>query len=114
MTLHQCSQGQFKVDPKKYQLENLVWFFIRILRDTITDINRYRYRYVQMQKLSEAATTVYNCFKSSPEKRMKVSDIVAKTHLPRRTIQYALKKLAEFEFIHKLGQGAGTRYQLVF
>jgi Fic family protein len=114
MTLHQCSQGQFNVDPKKYQLENLVWFFIRILRDSIADIYRYRNRYVQMQKLSEAATTVYNCFKSSPENRMKVSDIVAKTHLARRTIQYALKKLAEFEFIHKLGQGAGTRYQLVF
>jgi DNA-binding IclR family transcriptional regulator len=55
-----------------------------------------------------------NCFKSSPEKRLKVADIVDETNLPRRTVQYALKTLTKNEFIQKLGQGAGTRYQLVF
>jgi hypothetical protein len=35
----------------------------------------YRSRYAQLQKLSESALAVLNCFKSSPEKRLKVSDI---------------------------------------
>jgi Fic family protein len=55
-----------------------------------------------------------NCFKSSPEKRLKVSDIEKDTSLPRRTVQYALQALTKKAFIQKLGQGAGTRYQLIF
>jgi hypothetical protein len=35
----------------------------------------YRNRYAQLQKLSESGLTVLNCFKSSPEKRLKVSYI---------------------------------------
>jgi DNA-binding IclR family transcriptional regulator len=57
---------------------------------------------------------VLNCFKSSPEKRLKVAGIANETGLPRRTVQYALQTLTKNEFIQKLGQGAGTRYQLVF
>ncbi len=74
----------------------------------------YRNRYAQLQKLSESGLAVLNCFKSSPEKRLKVSDIEKDTRLPRRTIQYALQTLTKKAFIQKLGQGAGTRYQLIF
>jgi hypothetical protein len=74
----------------------------------------YRNRYAQLQKLSESGQAVLNCFKSSPEKRLKVSYIEKDTHLPRRTIQYAPKALTKKAFIQKLGQGAGTRYQLIF
>jgi Fic family protein len=113
-TLHKCSEGKFHADPQKYKLEHLAWFFINILRVSLSDIIVYRKRYAQIQKLSESATSVLNCFKSSPEKRLKVADIVDETSLPRRTVQYALQTLTKKEFIQKLGQGAGTRYQLVF
>ena len=113
-TLHKCSEGRFHADPKKYKLESLAWFFINILRASLTDIEVYRKRYAQIQKLSESATVILNSFKSSPESRLKVADIVNETNMPRRTVQYALQTLAKNEFIQKLGQGAGTRYQLVF
>ena len=35
-------------------------------------------------------------------------------YLFSQTVQYALQTLTKNEFIQKLGQGAGTRYQLVF
>ena len=92
----------------------LAWFFIYILRVSLSDIKVYRKRYAQIKRLSESAMAVLNCFKSSPEKRLKVAGIVNETGLPRRTVQYALQTLTKNEFIQKLGQGAGTRYQLVF
>jgi len=113
-TLHQCSEGKFHDDPQKYKIEPLAWFFIKILRSSLSDIEVYRNRYAQLQKLSESGLTVLNCFKSSPEKRLKVSDIEKDTSLPRRTVQYALQTLTKKAFIQKLGQKAGTRYQLIF
>ena len=113
-TLHQCSEGKFHGDPQKYKIELLVWFFIKILRSSLSDIEVYRSRYAQLQKLSESALAVLNCFKSSPEKRLKISDIEKDISMPRRTIQYALQTLTKKAFIQKLGQGAGTRYQLIF
>jgi Fic family protein len=113
-TLHQCSEGKFHDDPQKYKIELLAWFFVKILRSSLSDIAVYRRRYAQLQKLSESALAVLNCFKSSPEKRLKVSDIEKDTELPRRTIQYALQTLTQKVIIQKFGQGAGTRYQLIF
>jgi len=74
----------------------------------------YRSRYAQLQKISESGLAVLNCFKSSPENRLKVSDIEKDTNLPRRTVQYTLQTLTKKAFIQKLGQGAGTRYKLIF
>ena len=113
-TLHQCSEGKFHENPRNYKIEPLAWFFIKILRSSLSDIDVYRNRFAQLQKLSESALVVLDCFKSSPEKRLKVSDIEKETDLPRRTIQYALKTLSQKAFIQRLGQGAGTRYQLIF
>jgi len=113
-TLHQCSEGKFHDDPQKYKIESLAWFFAKTLRSSLFDIEVYRNRFAKLQKLSETGLTVLNCFKSSPEKRLKVSDIERDTSLPRRTIQYALQTLTKNAFIQKLGQGAGTRYQLIF
>jgi DNA-binding IclR family transcriptional regulator len=62
----------------------------------------------------QSALAVLDCFKSSPEKRLRVSDIEKDTGMPRRTIQYALQTLTRKAFIQKLGQKAGTRYQLIF
>ena len=91
-----------------------IWFFIKILRSSLSDIDVYRNRFAQLQKLSESALAVLDCFKSSPEKRLKVSDILKETGMPRRTIQYALQTLTAKALIQRLGQGAGTRYQLIF
>jgi Fic family protein len=113
-TLHQCSEGKFPDDPPKYKIEPLAWFFIKILRSSLADIKVYRQRYARLQKLSESGLAVLNCFKSSPEKRLKVSDIEKDTGISRRTVQYALQTLTKKEFIQKLGQKAGTRYQLIF
>ncbi|HLQ27595.1 MAG TPA: Fic family protein [Acidiferrobacterales bacterium] len=112
--LHKCSDGVFQPDPAKYNHEPLLWFFLKIMEDALADIAIYRQRYAALQQLSETAVSVLNSFKSSPEKRLQVSEITGATHLPRRTIQYALKTLADQGFIQKLGKGAGTRYQLVF
>jgi Fic family protein len=113
-TLHQCSKGKFYADPSQYKMEPLAWFFVKIIQASLSDINIYRQRYARLQKLSETSLNVLNTFKASPERRLKIADIVRQTRLPRRTAQYALKALAEKEFLQKLGQGAGTRYQLVF
>jgi Fic family protein len=113
-TLHQSSEGKFHDDPRKYQIEPLAWFFIKILRSSLFDVAVYRDRYALLQKLSESALAVLNCFKSSPERRLKVSDIEKEIALPRRTIQYALQTLTRDAFIQKLGQKAATRYQLIF
>ena len=113
-TLHQCSEGKFHDDPQKYKIAPLSWFFIKIFRSSLSDIEVYRSRYAQLQKISESGLAVLNCFKSSPENRLKVSDIEKDTNLPRRTVQYTLQTLTKKAFIQKLGQGAGTRYQLIF
>jgi Fic family protein len=82
--------------------------------NAIADIAVYRQRYANYQRLSETALVVINCFRSSPEKRLKAAHIESETQLPRRTIQYALKTLGEKKFLQKLGAGAGSRYQLTF
>jgi DNA-binding IclR family transcriptional regulator len=74
----------------------------------------YRKRYEILQKLSTSALAVLDCFKSRPEKRLKVGDIVKETGLPRRTVQYALKTLTGQKFLQLLGRGSASRYQLVF
>ncbi len=103
-----------KIENRLKILQALAWFFINILESSLADIEIYRKRYNNLQKLSESASTVLNCFRSSPEKRLKVADIVEKTGIPRRTIQYALKTLTKQKLLQILGRGAGSRYQLVF
>jgi DNA-binding MarR family transcriptional regulator len=66
------------------------------------------------RELSHSAHAVLESFKNKPEIRLKTSDLVSETKLPRKTINNALKILLEEKFIQKYGQGAGVRYQLVF
>jgi Fic family protein len=103
-----------KIENRLKILQGLAWFFINILESSLADIEIYRKRYNNLQKLSESASTVLNCFRSSLEKRLKVGDIVKKTGIPRRTVQYALKTLTKQKLLQMLGRGAGSRYQLVF
>lgn len=112
--LHQASKGDFLQDPRQYHYDPLARFFIRMVEKSLQDIDVYRIRYRNLQKLSEAARTILACFKSSPEKFLKVSNIERQTELPRRTIQYNLKVMTDMEFLQRLGSGAGSRYQLIF
>jgi Fic family protein len=112
--LHQCSEGKFNPDPGHYHMEPLAWFFVKIFKSSLDDIDFYRQRYEALQRFSESALTVLACFKSQPEKRLKVADIVRESGLPRRTVQYALKRLTGEKFLQLLGRGAGSRYQLMF
>jgi Fic family protein len=112
--LHEVSQGTFQADPTHYRYEPLAWFFLKMLEDALHGMEHTRARYVRLQKLSETASAVLQSFKSRPEQRLQVNDIVSATQLPRRTVQYALKTLTDQGFLQRLGQGAGVRYQLVF
>ena len=112
--LHKASGGKYDPDPAHYDLAPVAWFFLKVIEAALGDVNICRVRYANLKKLTETAQTVLNCFKNHPEKRLKVADIEAETELPRRTVQYALKTLTELAFLQILGQGAGSRYQLVF
>jgi Fic family protein len=111
--LHKGSAGKFQADPTHYNLEPLAWFFIKIIKSSLTDIDIYRRKYISLQKLSESSLAVLSCFKASPEMRLKVADIVTQTGLPRRTVQYALNTLTKQDFLQLLGRGAASRYQLL-
>ncbi len=112
--LHQASGGRFHEDPRLYQLDGLASFFLRMLENALADIAILRGRYAALQRLSESAVTVLTCFRSTPERRLKVADLVAETGLVRRTVQNALVSLTRTGLLQRLGAGPGTRYQLIF
>ena len=112
--LHKVSKGRFHQNPTKYKYEPLSWFFIKVIEEALQDIDIYKNKYNNLMNLSETSIIVLNCFKLSPEKRIQVSELEKEIKLPRRTIQYSLKMLVEKGFLQKTGQGAGSRYQLVF
>lgn len=113
-TLRQASDGQYRADARKYLLEPLAWFFAKMLRLALDDVKLLRERYAALQRLSESATQVLACFKSSPEKRLQVADLMTETGLVRRTVQNALVSLTRVKFLHRLGSGPASRYQLIF
>jgi Fic family protein len=91
--LHQASGGRFHEDARLYKLEGLAGFFLRMLERALADIAILRRRYGAMQGLSESAVTVLACFKSTPERRLKVADLMTETGLVRRTVQNSLVSL---------------------
>jgi len=113
-TLRQASNGQYRADAKDYLLEPLAWFFLKMFRLALEDVTLLRKRYAALQGLSESTVQVLACFKSSPEKRLQVSELMLETGLVRRTVQNALVSLTKAGFLHRLGAGPAVRYQLVF
>ncbi|MEI7670222.1 MAG: Fic family protein [Pseudomonadota bacterium] len=112
--LRQTSDGKYRPNASDYQLEPLAWFFVKMLRLSLEDVTLLRKRYASLQRLSESAVLVLNCFKSSPSTRLKVADIVSETGLVRRTVQNALASLTKSGFLQLLGTGPASRYQLMF
>ena len=85
-----------------------------MLENALADIAILRRRYAALRRLSESAVAVLACFKSAPERRLKVAELVTETRLVRRTVQNALVSLTEAGLLQRLGAGPGTRYQLLF
>lgn len=112
--LQQCSNGKYQADPAEYQYQGLVQYFLKVFAAALEDIAIYQEKFRNLQRLSESAIKVLDCFKSMPEKQLKVAELETISGLPRRTIQFALKTLSEQKFLQRLGQAAGSRYQLVF
>jgi Fic family protein len=112
--LYQASGGRFHADARLYQLEGLASFFLKMLDNALADIAILRRRYGALQRLSESAVTVLACFRSTPERRLKVADLMTESGLVRRTVQNALVSLTEAGLLQRLGAGPGTRYQLIF
>jgi Fic family protein len=114
LTLHKVSNGKFNQNPKGYKLDLLAWYFIKVIEDSLNDIEFYKIKHRNLTQLTEASMQILNCFKASPEKRMKLSELEQETKLNRRTIQHSLTSLVEKGFLQRLGQKKGSRYQLVF
>lgn len=112
--LRQTSDGLYQADPREYVLEPLAWFFLKMLRLALADVSLLRERYAALQRLSESATQILACFKTSPEKRLQVADLMTETGLARRTIQNSLVSLTKAQLLHRLGAGPASRYQLIF
>ena len=86
-----------------------------MLRHALDDAKTLRRRYAAMIRLSETAITVLGCFKSSPEKRLTMANLMAETGIQnRRIIQNALTSLTKAGFLQLLGAGASSRYQIIF
>jgi Fic family protein len=112
--LREASRGKFQPDVREYILEPLAWFFLKMLQLAMEDVSLLRERYAALQRLSESAARVLACFKSAPEKRLQVAELVAETGLPRRTVQNGLASLLKANFLQRLGAGPASRYQLIF
>ena len=87
---------------------------IKVLHDSLKDIEVYKRRFDTYQLLSESTMRIFACFKEHPEIRLSRQELVAMTSLPERTVTRSLSLLVKEKFIQKYGQGAGVRYQLIF
>lgn len=114
LVLNQCSQGKFSADPASYNFDPFIRFMIKMLGLALDGIQVGVERFEKIQKLSESAIKVLECFRDYPEVRLTIGLIVQETKLPRRTAGHALAQLVSSNLIQKQGQGAGVRYQLIF
>ncbi len=113
-TLQQASNGVYQANSQDYRLEPLAWFFLKMTDHALGDVALLRERYAALRRLSESATRVLACFRSSPEQRLTPAEIMEEAGLVRRTVQNSLRSLLGAGIIQRLGAGRGTRYQLIF
>ncbi|MGL4427102.1 MAG: Fic family protein [Alphaproteobacteria bacterium] len=112
--LRHVSGGYYRSNLEDYNLEPLAWFFLKMTQNALDDVKLLRKRYAAMIRLSEGAHKVLACFKSSPEKRLGLFELVQETGLARRSVQNALVRLVKTGFLQRLGAGPSSRYQLIF
>lgn len=112
--LNRCSDGKYKHDAKKYKIEYFLQFMIKVLQDSLNDIEIYKKRFDAYQLLSESSSIILGCFKEHPEIRLTRQELAMMTNIPERTVTRSLGILVKENFIQKYGQGSGVRYQLIF
>jgi Fic family protein len=113
-SLAQASGGGFSQNIQEHDFECFLKFMVNVLRDALEDIPFYRKKQQLILSLSENGTKILSCFEDEPEKRLTTSQIMNKTYLARRTVINNLNQLLEKDLIQRLGEGAGTRYQITF
>ena len=112
--LNRCSGGRYLANPSDYSIEHFLHYMIKVLEESLTDINVYRKRFQSIHDLSPAARSVYLCFGELPEKRISSHEVCTETVLPRRTVVHSLSVLTRLGLLQKFGKGRGVRYRLVF
>ncbi|MFN7094762.1 MAG: hypothetical protein ACK4M7_05295, partial [Burkholderiales bacterium] len=96
------------------QIDYFLNFMIKILAESLNDIDIYRKKITALNSLSESSNKVLSCFKEHPELRLNTKRISTETKLPRRTVINALNTLLKIGLVQKYGKGAAVRYQLTF
>jgi Fic family protein len=114
LALNRTSTGVFKQNPAEYKMNIILEFMLKMLDLSLGDLTIYHSRWRAERTLSESATQVLACFRNYPELRLNTQSIEEKTKIPRRTIINSLNSLLEKQLIQKYGQGASTRYQIIF
>lgn len=114
LSLRQCSNGEFKEDPKEYQMSYLLNFIMRMTDEALEDIKLYYQKYLSYKKLTSACKQVLQVFKEQPEMRLKTNQLVNALKQPRRTLIYHLQQLTKKGFLQRQGEGRGSEYQLIF
>jgi hypothetical protein len=84
--LNRCSDGKYKRDETKYNIEYFLQFMIKVLHDSLDDIDVYKKRFDAHQLLSESTSNVLACFKEHPEIRLSRRELVVMTKIPGRTV----------------------------
>lgn len=113
LVLQKCSGGNFNPDPRQYKYGYFLDFMIDTFLNSLNNIQYYSEKYNNFCKLSETSQKILACFKEEPERNIKISHILKKVQIPRRTILYSLNQLKDSGFIQKFGSGAGVYYRIV-
>ena len=115
LVLRQCSDGQFRQDPKDYKIGYFLRYMLKVLEQSlIGDIDYYAHKYTAYINLANGPRVALSCFKQHPESRLALKDVVLHSGLAQRTAIHALNVLVREGFIQKSGRGPATRYQLTF
>ena len=80
----------------------------------LDDVLLYKQKFDDYQLLSPSSKKILNAFNENPQIYQATKQIIELTKLPRRTISHCLTTLTKKQFLQKMGQGAGVRYQLIF
>lgn len=114
LALRQGSDGKFRQDPTKYNLEPIAIFLLKSFEQALSDVDLFSQKYHKLNSLTDMEQTILQAFKSSPEKKLQVAQLEKESGLAKRSIQKAIKKLLANGLVLKLGRGPKTKYRLVF
>jgi len=89
-------------------------FMMKVLEESLHDIDYYLKKYRASLELTEAEIAVLDCFREEPEKKLSPKIIESNVEIHRRTVSKILLKLRNENFIQKSGRAPKVFYRLVF